>query len=197
MKNNRSNKAVYIALGLAISSSAMLTVANAQQNSGGSQSFGSFKMNQRVPTVAFCDQTVFTVNGKELDFDDVLLDGNRATEYNKQGAIEAYVYLDLIRVSDDPFGTSYAKMYKGTECYIFPGSRMIKPNFNSPIQVVFNPQRSNIPEAQYREIRRNLIKAQQAGQAGALVKISGSFDLFREDFKLFFNGTAAQIIDLK
>jgi hypothetical protein len=187
MRKNWGNKAAQIAVGITITWSTMLTFANAQQT----------KMNSRVPPVAFCDQTVFTINGKALDFDDVLLDGNRAIEYNKQGAIEAYAYLDEIHVANDPFGTSYANMYKGTECYLFPGNRMITPLFESPIQVIFNPQRSSIPENQYREIRRTLIKAQQSGSAGALVKISGSFDLLRDNFKLFFNGTAAQIIDVK
>jgi hypothetical protein len=168
------------------------------RSSRSTQSFGKFPMNQRVPPVAFCDQTVFMVNGQPLDFEDVLLDGNRAIEHNKRGVIEAYVYLDRIKVADDPYGTSYAFMYKGTECYLSPpNNRMINANWRSPIQVIFNPQRSSISDDQYREIRRTLLKAQQSGQAGALVKITGSFDLFRDDFKLFLNGTSAQIIDVK
>ena len=158
---------------------------------------GPGPLNNRTPPEEFCDKGVFLVNGQPVQFDDIMLDGNRSTDYNKKGSIEAYAYLHSIIVADDPYGTSGAKMYQGDVCHIIGPKRRIEPNFRSFVEVTFNPQTSDISQDKYREIRRTLLKARQFGDFNALVKISGSFGLFSNTYELYFAATNIEIIGAK
>jgi hypothetical protein len=150
------------------------------------------EMNIRLPPQSFCDKGIFIVNGSPIQFEDIVVDGPKSLELNKDGKITVYGYLapeyfrpHIVR----QFAGSGAEIAAGNKCFLHYDKR-VAVKTDEMVDMLFSEK--NIPTDQYRQIKKKLLRATDGH---ALVKAAGHFGVYGDEDKLYFSADTLEIID--
>lgn len=148
------------------------------------------QMKINIPPSRWCDSGIFILgNGEVFTYEDMVLEGNRVTDWNAFGKVTVYGYMTEALMPSDRNSRTEAHISEGEACY---------PNFVSVdrrvnIDVIVVP--SERTEDEYREIRRLFYRAGNGVYSEALVRLTGQFGIYRGTSEPFFLIDQVQIVD--
>lgn len=146
-----------------------------------------------TPPTKFCDKGYFEVGGSPVSFAEVTLEGNRAYELNNKGTITAFGYIKSIELAKDPMEPTRAKLFGEGQCWKEPLFQA-SSDMMTDVDIAFVPQ--SLTTEEYKDLRMTLIKIDSDAFAGrALVKVTGSFENYRNTKNTYFSAVSLEIVD--
>lgn len=154
-------------------------------------------MRDNFPPSEVCDYGVFVLGDEEsFTFEDMILEGNRVTDWNAFGPTTAYGYLGIkpslrngYRIPSDQNERIEAYLSAGSRC----GWGFVLPASDLNIDAIVLPRGRT--DQELREIRRIFLRATDKSFGTALVRLTGQFDIYNNTFEPYFLIDTIEIVD--